>query len=92
MFSLRDKNIIFELSSIAHLTCSSDDFPELVCPVSSDQSVLIFTIFMTYATALTRLFRCADWSEFLVYLVVVVALLFYVHDKHVRSCRDGQLT
>ena len=23
--------------------------------------------------------------------VVVVALLFYVHDKHLRSCRDGQL-
>ena len=24
--------------------------------------------------------------------VVVVALLFYVHGKHRRSCRDGQLT
>ena len=24
--------------------------------------------------------------------VVVVALLFYVHDKHLRSCRDGQST
>ena len=24
--------------------------------------------------------------------VVVVALLFYVHDKHLTSCRDGQLT
>ena len=23
---------------------------------------------------------------------VVVALLFYVHGKHVRSCRDGLLT
>ena len=23
---------------------------------------------------------------------VVVALLFYVHGKHLRSCRDGQLT
>ena len=22
----------------------------------------------------------------------VVALLFYVHGKHLRSCRDGQLT
>ena len=22
----------------------------------------------------------------------VVALLFYVHSKHLRSCRDGQLT
>ena len=25
-------------------------------------------------------------------LFVVVALLFYVHGKHLRSCRDGQLT
>ena len=24
--------------------------------------------------------------------VVVVDLLFYVHSKHLRSCRDGQLT
>ena len=22
----------------------------------------------------------------------VVVLLFYVHGKHIRSCRDGQLT
>ena len=26
------------------------------------------------------------------YIVVVVVLLFYVHGKHLRSCRDGQLT
>ena len=25
-------------------------------------------------------------------LVVVVVLLFHVHGKHLRSCRDGQLT
>ena len=25
-------------------------------------------------------------------IVVIVALLFYVHGKHLRSCRDGQLT
>ena len=25
-------------------------------------------------------------------VVVAVALLFYVHGKHLRSCRDGQLT
>ena len=25
-------------------------------------------------------------------IVVVVVLLFYVHGKHLRSCRDGQLT
>ena len=42
------------------------------------------------------------WSDHIDYLcsnisskssvVVVVALLFYVHGKHLRSCRDGQLT
>ena len=26
------------------------------------------------------------------FVVVVVALLFYVHCKHLRSCRDGRLT
>ena len=25
-------------------------------------------------------------------VVVVVVVLFYVHVKHLRSCRDGQLT
>ena len=25
-------------------------------------------------------------------VVVVVVVLFYVHGKHLRSCRDGQLT
>ena len=28
----------------------------------------------------------------LVVVVVVVDLLFYIHGKHLRSCRDGQLT
>ena len=28
---------------------------------------------------------CVEWIDFF-------ALLFYVHDKHLRSCRDGQLT
>ena len=26
------------------------------------------------------------------YVVLVVVVLFYVHGKHLRSCRDGQLT
>ena len=33
---------------------------------------------------------CLKFSCYLV--VVVIALLFYVHGKHLRSCRDGQLT
>ena len=32
------------------------------------------------------------YFEIFVVVVVVVAMLFYVHGKHLRSCRDGQLT
>ena len=35
------------------------------------------------------LVRVTQFSQF---VVVVVVLLFYVHGKHLRSCRDGQLT
>ena len=36
---------------------------------------------------------CTVWIEKSVTkVVVVVALSFYVHGKHLRSCRDGQLT
>ena len=31
------------------------------------------------------------WMKKTRLVVVVVALLFYVHGKHLRSCRDGQL-
>ena len=31
-------------------------------------------------------------SDRMFVVVVVVGLLFYVHGKHLRSCRDGQLT
>ena len=34
----------------------------------------------------------ADMNDQPLTVVVVVALLFYVHGKHLRSCRDGQLT
>ena len=35
---------------------------------------------------------CFASTSDLIVVVVVVALLFYVHGKHLRSCRDGQLT
>ena len=35
------------------------------------------------------LFNCMPVGRL---VVVVVVLLFYVHGKHLRSCRDGQLT
>ena len=31
-------------------------------------------------------------KPFIHVVVVVVVLLFYVHGKHLRSCRDGLLT
>ena len=34
----------------------------------------------------------ADYELCKMQCVVVVLLLFYVHGKHLRSCRDGQLT
>ena len=42
-------------------------------------------------------FTDPGWQEEIIMLllwvvVVVVVLLFYVHGKHLRSCRDGQLT
>ena len=41
--------------------------------------------------------KSSPWSNccvviFECFIVVVVVLLFYVHGKHLRSCRDGQLT
>ena len=36
--------------------------------------------------------RLWQQGEFTKYIVVVDVFLFYVQDKHLRSCRDGQLT
>ena len=33
----------------------------------------------------------AEFLDSYMIIVVVDALLFYVHGKHLRSCRDGQL-
>ena len=35
---------------------------------------------------------CAFPSHHMEFVIVVVVLLFYVHGKHLRSCRDGHLT
>ena len=42
-------------------------------------NLLEFSLFSLHQTVRSR-------------FVVVVVLLFYVHGKHLRSCRDGQLT
>ena len=41
---------------------------------------------MTYVREVTKL------TQFAYFLLYFVVLLFYVHGKHLRSCRDGQLT
>ena len=38
------------------------------------------------------IFPLATGNQKKLFVVVVVVLLFYVHGKHLRSCRDGQLT
>ena len=38
------------------------------------------------------IFKCIYLKYAKKILVVVVVLLFYIHGKHLRSCRDGQLT
>ena len=38
------------------------------------------------------IFVCQLFKKTFDSVVVVVALLFYVHGKHLRSCRDSQLT
>ena len=52
--------------------------------------------FSFFSTALSFSFKFHWALNFLAFceldVVVVVALLFYVHGKHLRSCRDGQLT
>ena len=50
-----------------------------------------------YRTEPTEISDCCGTGFYLrhrtdPFFVVVVALLFYVHGKHLRSCRDGQLT
>ena len=46
------------------------------------------TVFQSYKdNGRVRLISCVQWI-----VVVIVVLLFYVHGKHLRSCRDGQLT
>ena len=36
--------------------------------------------------------KVIERTQLLSVVVVVVLLSFYVHGKHLRSCRDGQLT
>ena len=46
----------------------------------------------TLATIVKTYFEETTSDSILLSDVLVVGLLFYVHGKHLRSCRDGQLT
>ena len=48
--------------------------------------------YITFQWFTIRLFSKYTENVNTVDVVVVVALLFYVQGKHLRSCRDGQLT
>ena len=74
------------------IVCPQHIFPQFVFNTYTVKKSVDFTVkylesgcqfFYRYFTAFTRR---------TVLVVVVVALLFYVHGKHLRSCRDGQLT
>ena len=55
---------------------------------------------MVYALGLVSCTICvaliiavlSGWERTHIVAVVVVVLLFYINGKHLRSCRDGQLT
>ena len=50
-------------------------------------SVDFAAIHFSFSSSFSMCFYCMFPT-----VVVVVVLLFYVHGKHLRSCRDGQLT
>ena len=47
---------------------------------------------LSYLVSKSMFIRPISKGVTFIVVVVVVALLFYVHGKHLRSCRDGQLT
>ena len=53
---------------------------------------LLMHIYTKLKKFLYMKFLVLPWQLRKICCIVVVALLFYVHGKHLRSCRDGQLT
>ena len=47
---------------------------------------------LTIQTLRDTVDQTSNYHIISILMVVVVVLLFYVHGKHLRSCRDGQLT
>ena len=61
---------------------------ESVIYINQNKKAVLIEI-KSFVTTKNRLLCPLAWTS---HVVVVVALLFYVHGKHLRSCRDGQLT
>ena len=54
--------------------------------------VYILAKFLFHTKKYKKVITPAIMNQYHLLNIVVVALLFYVHGKHLRSCRDGQLT
>ena len=47
---------------------------------------------MFIGVPILKYIKVSDVKYESLYRISVVVLLFYIHGKHLRSCRDGQLT
>ena len=74
-------------------TCSPEVYTFYLIQTAVMYKQITFFIFQVNAVVgdLTRLFSLIIITPFRDFLFFVL-LLFYVHGKHLRSCRDGQFT
>ena len=73
------------LSSIAKVM-------QLICNYGQYVTHPLIYEFQHFSKTYVLLFFSVPASTYIHTYIVVVVLLFYVHGKHLRSCRDGQLT
>ena len=66
----------------------------LRCPHQLDRYIhFYFMVYMFPTLGSSQRYHCtAVIKKFREWVVGFVGLLYYVHGKHLRSCRDGQLT
>ena len=74
---------------LGYLIMPFTSIPVIIANIKTSHNVFFSPIEFFYVEIATK--RKQKDSIFKSYVVVVVALLFYVHGKHLRSCRDGQL-
>ena len=68
-------------------------FP-IITMTSLQEHIVWNSVLQTVQKSEAISFHCKRYDKMYDMLVIgiVVVLLFYVHGKHLRSCRDGQLT